>query len=182
MLLDLAVSLDALLPAPSHTPELTLQLVFFDGEEAFRQWTATDSLYGSRHLAEKWSQTSYTVQQGIGFCQVGLKFRKESVYTSTGCCCKWAGLLLHASISATASIIMPAARRHYEYHLTTRCQWWGSLVLTPPISCPRPDWMIIHRMVQSFAANELEQDSVVASVNGLNQRPPLYISQCGSKG
>ena len=29
-------------------------LVFLDGEEAFRQWSATDSLYGSRHLAEKW--------------------------------------------------------------------------------------------------------------------------------
>ena len=30
-------------------------LVWFDGEEAFRQWTATDSLYGSRHLAERWA-------------------------------------------------------------------------------------------------------------------------------
>ncbi len=29
-------------------------VVFFDGEEAVRQWTATDSLYGSRHLADKW--------------------------------------------------------------------------------------------------------------------------------
>jgi len=29
-------------------------LVFFDGEEAVRDWTATDSVYGSRHLAEKW--------------------------------------------------------------------------------------------------------------------------------
>lgn len=28
-------------------------LVFFDGEEAVHDWTATDSLYGSRHLAEK---------------------------------------------------------------------------------------------------------------------------------
>lgn len=28
-------------------------LVFFDGEEAVRDWTGTDSLYGSRHLAEK---------------------------------------------------------------------------------------------------------------------------------
>lgn len=29
-------------------------LVWLDGEEAFEQWTATDSLYGSRHLAKKW--------------------------------------------------------------------------------------------------------------------------------
>ena len=31
----------------------TYWLVFFDGEEAFRQWSSTDSLYGSRHLAAK---------------------------------------------------------------------------------------------------------------------------------
>jgi Zn-dependent M28 family amino/carboxypeptidase len=29
-------------------------LVWTDGEEAVRQWSATDSLYGTRHLAEKW--------------------------------------------------------------------------------------------------------------------------------
>ncbi len=29
-------------------------LIFFDGEEAFGDWTATDSVYGSRHLAEVW--------------------------------------------------------------------------------------------------------------------------------
>lgn len=29
-------------------------LVWFDGEEAYKQWTDTDSTYGSRHLAEKW--------------------------------------------------------------------------------------------------------------------------------
>ncbi|HEX4771050.1 MAG TPA: M28 family peptidase [Bryobacteraceae bacterium] len=31
-----------------------LYIVFFDGEEAIREWTETDSLYGSRHLAAKW--------------------------------------------------------------------------------------------------------------------------------
>ena len=31
-------------------------LVWFDGEEAIKDWTATDSLYGSRHLAEKWAR------------------------------------------------------------------------------------------------------------------------------
>jgi glutaminyl-peptide cyclotransferase len=30
-------------------------LVFFDGEEAFHEWTDTDSLYGSRHLAARWT-------------------------------------------------------------------------------------------------------------------------------
>lgn len=54
--------------------ETTLQLLFFDGEEAFKDWTATDSIYGarfvmnpslehsnnlpsSRHLADKWATT-----------------------------------------------------------------------------------------------------------------------------
>ena len=32
-------------------------VVWLDGEEAFRQWTAQDSVYGSRHLAEKWQST-----------------------------------------------------------------------------------------------------------------------------
>ncbi len=30
-------------------------VVFFDGEEAIHEWSDTDSLYGSRHLAAKWS-------------------------------------------------------------------------------------------------------------------------------
>ena len=30
--------------------ETTLQLVFFDGEEAFKDWTATDSIYGARFV------------------------------------------------------------------------------------------------------------------------------------
>lgn len=34
----------------------SIWLVFFDGEEAFRQWSASDSLYGSRHLAGQWQQ------------------------------------------------------------------------------------------------------------------------------
>jgi glutaminyl-peptide cyclotransferase len=31
----------------------TLELVFFDGEEAFVEWTATDSTYGSRHYVQE---------------------------------------------------------------------------------------------------------------------------------
>jgi glutaminyl-peptide cyclotransferase len=32
-----------------------VQLVWFDGEEAIAQWTESDSLYGSRHLADRWT-------------------------------------------------------------------------------------------------------------------------------
>ncbi|KZS90021.1 hypothetical protein SISNIDRAFT_488870 [Sistotremastrum niveocremeum HHB9708] len=66
LLLDVAEVLDPLLTEKRshHAGELddledppediTLQLIFFDGEEAFKDWTATDSIYGARHLAEKW--------------------------------------------------------------------------------------------------------------------------------
>ena len=33
-----------------------IYLVWFDGEEAFHEWTDNDSVYGSRHLAERWSR------------------------------------------------------------------------------------------------------------------------------
>lgn len=33
-----------------------LYLVWFDGEEAIAQWSATDGLHGSRHLAARWSK------------------------------------------------------------------------------------------------------------------------------
>ena len=49
MLLELAAALQG-------RPRVDdVYLVFFDGEEAIHEWTDTDSLYGSRHLAEKWA-------------------------------------------------------------------------------------------------------------------------------
>lgn len=36
-------------------------LIFFDGEEAFKKWGPNDSIYGAKHLAEKWhnKKTAY---------------------------------------------------------------------------------------------------------------------------
>jgi glutaminyl-peptide cyclotransferase len=59
MMLDLAEVLDPLLNSrlerlengledDEYVSETTLQLIFFDGEEAFKDWTATDSIYGAR--------------------------------------------------------------------------------------------------------------------------------------
>ncbi len=49
MLLELAAALQG-------RPRMDdVYLVFFDGEEAIHEWTDTDSLYGSRHLAAKWT-------------------------------------------------------------------------------------------------------------------------------
>lgn len=33
--------------------DLSLELWFFDGEEAFQRWGPSDSIYGARHLASK---------------------------------------------------------------------------------------------------------------------------------
>ncbi|CAH0719606.1 unnamed protein product, partial [Brenthis ino] len=37
----------------------SLMFIFFDGEEAFRQWGPKDSIYGARHLAKMWHGTPY---------------------------------------------------------------------------------------------------------------------------
>ncbi|KAF9162065.1 hypothetical protein DFQ26_003888 [Actinomortierella ambigua] len=58
IMLDLATSLDRLLDHPSRTDkDTTLQLIFFDGEEAFVEWSGNDNTYGSRHLAALWANT-----------------------------------------------------------------------------------------------------------------------------
>jgi hypothetical protein len=61
MLLDLAQTLDGLLNERqkridageedednNEAVDTTLQIIFFDGEEALKDWTHTDSLYGAR--------------------------------------------------------------------------------------------------------------------------------------
>lgn len=61
LMLDLAEALDPLLNRrkeqynkglvdDEEVAETTLQLVFFDGEEAYKDWTATDSIYGARFV------------------------------------------------------------------------------------------------------------------------------------
>ena len=46
-------------------------IVFFDGEEAFGEWSDTDSVYGSRHLAERWRQNG-TLRQIKGLINVDM--------------------------------------------------------------------------------------------------------------
>jgi len=62
ILLETIRQLDCLLSKgpkdTSSVKDISLQLVFFDGEEAFKDWTETDSIYGARHLAAKWAQES----------------------------------------------------------------------------------------------------------------------------
>ncbi|KAA1105884.1 hypothetical protein PGT21_023203 [Puccinia graminis f. sp. tritici] len=56
-LLDKKLAHDVKLGQAGMTAErITLQIVLLDGEEAFREWSHTDSLYGARELAKKWSE------------------------------------------------------------------------------------------------------------------------------
>lgn len=59
MMMNMAKVLDQQLKKAKLNDELTVQLIFLDGEEAFVQWTDTDSIYGARHLADKWQHTPY---------------------------------------------------------------------------------------------------------------------------
>lgn len=71
MLLHAARSIDAALTrkwesmGSNGVDDLTMgehkgvQILLLDGEEAFKYWSATDSLYGARALAEAWDQTVY---------------------------------------------------------------------------------------------------------------------------
>eukprot|EP00096_Caligus_rogercresseyi_P005215 TRINITY_DN2026_c0_g1_i1.p1 TRINITY_DN2026_c0_g1~~TRINITY_DN2026_c0_g1_i1.p1 ORF type:complete len:346 (+),score=62.72 TRINITY_DN2026_c0_g1_i1:415-1452(+) len=53
-MMNLAHAMRGVLSTSSYTKELSLQLIFFDGEEAFVKWNGEDSIYGARKLAETW--------------------------------------------------------------------------------------------------------------------------------
>lgn len=56
MMIEIAIALRNHLTTQN---DVTLELIFFDGEEAFVEWSDADSLYGSRHLAEKWQKSPW---------------------------------------------------------------------------------------------------------------------------
>ncbi|KAI9276621.1 hypothetical protein BY458DRAFT_505550 [Sporodiniella umbellata] len=63
LLIDLARTLNSILSDPEKNYRMnnkTLQLIFFDGEEAFERWSDTDSIYGAKHLAQQWESTYLT--------------------------------------------------------------------------------------------------------------------------
>ncbi|KAI9018533.1 hypothetical protein CLU79DRAFT_292685 [Phycomyces nitens] len=55
ILMDIGTTMNVLLEQlPSQK---SLQFIFFDGEEAAKEWSSTDSIYGARHLAYTWENT-----------------------------------------------------------------------------------------------------------------------------
>ena len=64
--------------------DYSLDLIFFDGEEAFKEWTNEDSLYGSRHLAAKMQQEGSLQRMVKHIHQViCLNYRKLPAYMTT---------------------------------------------------------------------------------------------------
>lgn len=56
MLIDLAIVMAPYLDRSRENDALSLQMLFLDGEEAFLEWSSTDSIYGARHLAARWER------------------------------------------------------------------------------------------------------------------------------
>lgn len=44
--------------------DLSLKLIFFDGEEAFVNWGPNDSIYGAKHLAQVYDNSLRSVSTG----------------------------------------------------------------------------------------------------------------------
>jgi glutaminyl-peptide cyclotransferase len=60
MMLHMAYTLDQLLKASTpKNNDVTIEFLFFDGEEAFGDWSDTDSIYGSKHLADLMGKTPH---------------------------------------------------------------------------------------------------------------------------
>jgi Zn-dependent M28 family amino/carboxypeptidase len=62
LLLEMADKLRSTRPRKGYS----VWIVFLDGEEALRAWTDTDSVYGARHLEQKWQQEG-TLKKIKGF-------------------------------------------------------------------------------------------------------------------
>ena len=135
MLLHLARLLDSLLPAPELVPELSLTLVFFDGEEAFRSWSSTDSLYGSRHLADLWT-SDYVYSAGGEICQASST--PSSSWTS------WARP--GPPSGATRSSTRPATTSLREWR--ELCRGWGEAGQSS-VEGTAPGWSRMTRLVTS---------------------------------
>lgn len=59
MLINLAHVMSTYFKQVKTKSDVSIKIVFFDGEEAFETWSAKDSIYGARHLAEKWEKEDF---------------------------------------------------------------------------------------------------------------------------
>lgn len=50
--------------------DISLMLIFFDGEEAFQTWGPKDSIYGARHLAKMWHNKRSSLSQDLNISEL----------------------------------------------------------------------------------------------------------------
>lgn len=62
--------------------DLTLRFIFIDGEEAFRLWSDTDSLYGARHMAANLEARAFPTNNAVGTNELHRMVRWFSLVTS----------------------------------------------------------------------------------------------------
>lgn len=78
MMINLAKVMSANLESLKKN-RLSLMFIFFDGEEAFRQWGPKDSIYGARHLANEWHRSEYKdgashLKRMVSFINISQKY------------------------------------------------------------------------------------------------------------
>lgn len=59
MLINIAKTMSKYFDKIKDENDLSIMLIFFDGEEAFETWGPKDSIYGARHLAKKWQDENF---------------------------------------------------------------------------------------------------------------------------
>lgn len=70
MMLNLASTMKSELATIKNKNEYSLAFIFFDGEEAFKQWGPRDSIYGARHLAKQWNSDTYITKDKSATTQI----------------------------------------------------------------------------------------------------------------
>ncbi|KAF7266548.1 hypothetical protein GWI33_020057 [Rhynchophorus ferrugineus] len=64
MMLNIAKVLKKEFESIKNNTDISLMLLFFDGEEAFENWGPKDSIYGARHLAKKFADSRNVASTG----------------------------------------------------------------------------------------------------------------------
>lgn len=137
-----------------------LMLVFFDGEEAFLNWSDGDSLYGSRHLARKWEVTKYKNEREIDRMVRSLieaqLFAKNVLSSRTFSCC---------SISLVQPMLDLCAPSRTRACWASNCvplkiQWshhqcWEKCRMVPPVFSKAPSGSQASQTITSPSCNEM---------------------------
>eukprot|EP00759_Apiculatamorpha_spiralis_P028917 PhF_6_TR31388/c0_g1_i1/m.45972/K00683/QPCT; glutaminyl-peptide cyclotransferase len=78
--------------------------LFLDGEEAFKEWTSQDSLYGSRHLATKWHEEDILKQIKLFTLLDLLGAADPKFHAYDGTSLKWYNNLSHAETTVKTKL------------------------------------------------------------------------------